>query len=126
MVILPIDVYKNLVNADGQQHHRIETPLLASNEKLSIRRQPQQQILRKILKGVNKKQVSKIVKKNGKPKRKNKLYFNPEFPASLSSLHKFYTEAKKVIKTLKRSDLKRWAQQSYIKAPTRHLLMNVY
>jgi len=40
------------------------------------------------------------------------LYFNPEFPASLSSLGKFYTEAKKVIKNLKRSDLKRWAQQS--------------
>ena len=44
--------------------------------------------------------------------RINELYFNPEFPASLSSLGKFYTEAKKVIKNLKRSDLKRWAQQS--------------
>ena len=44
--------------------------------------------------------------------RINELYFNPEFPASFSSLNKFYTEAKKVIKTLKRSDLKRWAQQS--------------
>ena len=44
--------------------------------------------------------------------RINDLYFNPEFPASLSSVGKFYTEAKKVIKHLKRSDVKRWAQQS--------------
>ena len=39
--------------------------------------------------------------------RINEFYFIPEFPASFSSLNKFYTEAKKVIKTLKRSDLKR-------------------
>ena len=26
MVMLPMDVYKKLLNADGQQHHRIEAP----------------------------------------------------------------------------------------------------
>ena len=41
--------------------------------------------------------------------RINELYFHPEFPASFSSLNKFYTEAKKGSKSLKRSDLKRWA-----------------
>ena len=76
MGMLPMDAYKNLVNADRQQHHRIEAPPspLSNNEKSPIKRQPQQQrIIRKILKGMNKKQLSKIVKKkNGKPKRKNK------------------------------------------------------
>ena len=76
MVMLPMDVYKNLVNADGQQHHQIDTPPPPVNteEKSPIKRQPQQHIIRKILKGMNKKQVSKILKKknNGKPKRKNK------------------------------------------------------
>ena len=75
--MLPMDVYKNLLNADGQQHHQIDaSPLpLNTEEKSPIKRQPQQQqwIIRKILKGMNKKQLSKIVKKkNVKPKRKNK------------------------------------------------------
>ena len=70
MVMLPMDVYKNLVNADGQQHHTVDAPPPQS----SIKRQPrpQQKVIRKILKGMNKKQLSEIVKKNGKPKRKNK------------------------------------------------------
>ena len=74
MVMIPMDVYKNLLNADGQQHHRIDVPPLNTVEKSPIKRQPQQRIIRKILKGMNKKQLSKIVKKkkNGKPKRKNK------------------------------------------------------
>ena len=79
MVMIPMDVYKNLLNADGQQHHRIDAPPpppLNTEEKSPIKRQPQQQrIIRKILKGMNKNQLSKIVKKkkkNVKPKRKNK------------------------------------------------------
>ena len=75
MVMIPMDVYKNLLNADGQQHHRIDAPLppLNTEEKSPIKRQPHQRIIRKILKGMNKKQLSKIVKKkNVKPKRKNK------------------------------------------------------
>ena len=76
MVMIPMDVYKNLLNADGQQHHRIDAPPpppLNTEEKSPIKRQPQQWIIRKILKGMNKKQLSKIVKKkNVKPKRKNK------------------------------------------------------
>ena len=76
MVMIPMDVYKNLLNADGQQHHRIDAhppPPLNTEEKSPIKRQPQQRIIRKILKGMNKKQLSKIVKKkkNVKPKRKN-------------------------------------------------------
>ena len=42
----------------------------------------------------------------------SELYFNPEFPASLSSLWKFYKEAKKVIKNLTRQDVKKWSKQS--------------
>ena len=75
MVMIPMDVYKNLLNADGQQHHRIDAPPppLNTEEKSPIKRQPQQRIIRKILKGMNKKHLSTIVKKkNGKPKRKNK------------------------------------------------------
>ena len=76
MVMLPMDVYKTLLNADGQQHDRIDAPPLPVNteEKSPIKRQPQQWILRKILKGMKKKQLSKIVKKkkNVKSKRKNK------------------------------------------------------
>ena len=76
MVMLPMDVYKNLVNADGQQHHTVDAPpppqqQLTKNS--SIKRQPPQaKVIRKILKGMNKKQLSEIVKKNGKPQRKNK------------------------------------------------------
>ena len=74
--MIPMDVYKTLLNADGQQHHRIDapTPPLNTEEKSPIKRQLQQRILRKILKGMNKKQLSKIVKKkiNVKPTRKNK------------------------------------------------------
>ena len=76
MVMLPMDVYKNLLNTDGQ-HHRIDAPPPPVNteEQSPIKRQPQQQwMIRKILKGMNKKHLSKIVKKkkNVKPKRKNK------------------------------------------------------
>ena len=42
----------------------------------------------------------------------SELYFNPEFPASLSSLGKFYKEAKKVIKNQTRQDVKKWSKQS--------------
>ena len=70
MVMLPMDVYKNLVNADGQQHHTVDAPPPPQS---SIKRQqPPHKVIRKILKGMNKKQLSEIVKKNGKPKRKNK------------------------------------------------------
>ena len=76
MAMIPMDVYKNLLNADGQQHHRIDAPPppLNTEEKSPIKRQPQQRTIRKILKGMNTKQLSKIVKKkkNGKPKQKNK------------------------------------------------------
>ena len=72
MVMLPMDVYKNVLNADGQQHHRIDAPPLPLNteEKSPIKRQPQQRIIRKILKGMNKKQLSKIVKKKKNDKSK--------------------------------------------------------
>ena len=45
MVMLPMDVYKNVLNADGQQHHRIDAPPLPLNteEKSPIKRQLQQQ-----------------------------------------------------------------------------------
>ena len=36
----------------------------------------------------------------------SKLYYDPIFPASLSSLGKFYKEARKVIKNLTKQDLK--------------------
>ena len=42
----------------------------------------------------------------------NELYFNPKFPASLSSLQKFYREAKKVIKDLTYRDIVAWSKQS--------------
>ena len=73
--MLPMDVYKNVVNADGQQHHTVDAPLPPpETKKSSTKRQqpPQAKVIRKILKGMNKKQLSEIVKKNGKPKRKNK------------------------------------------------------
>jgi len=74
--MLPMDVYKHLVNADGQQHHTVDAPPPPppKAKKSSIKRQqpPQAKVIRKILKGMNKKQLSEIVKKNGKPKRKNK------------------------------------------------------
>ena len=76
MVMLPMDVYTNLVNADGQQHHTVDAPpppQQQSTKKCSIKRQPpQQRISRKMLTGMNKKQLLEIVKKNGQPKRKNK------------------------------------------------------
>ena len=68
--MLPMDVYKNVVNADGQQHHTVDAPPPA--KKSSIKRQPQQRLIRKILKGMNKKQLSESVKKNEKRKRTNK------------------------------------------------------
>ena len=63
MVMLPMDVYKKLLNADGQQHHRIEAPPPQLNtEKSPIKRQLQQQqrIIRKSLKGMNKKHYRKL------------------------------------------------------------------
>ena len=42
----------------------------------------------------------------------NELYFNPKFPASLSSLEKFYREAKKVITDLTYRDIVTWSKQS--------------
>ena len=72
MVMLPMDVYKNLVNADGQQHHTVDAPLPPPQSSIKRQQPPQAKVIRKILKGMNKKQVSEIVKKNGKPKRKNK------------------------------------------------------
>ena len=50
MVMIPMDVYKNLLNADGQQHHRIDAPPppLNTEEKSPIKRQPQQRVSRKI------------------------------------------------------------------------------
>ena len=42
----------------------------------------------------------------------NEVYFNPKFPASLSSLQKFYREAKKVIRDLTYRDIVAWSKQS--------------
>ena len=42
----------------------------------------------------------------------SKLYYHPIFPASLSSLGKFYKEPRKVIKNLKKQDLKKWSLKS--------------
>ena len=42
----------------------------------------------------------------------NELYCNPKFPASLSSLQKFYREAKKVNKDLTYRDIVTWSKQS--------------
>ena len=42
----------------------------------------------------------------------DKLYFNPKFPASFTSLDRFYVEAKKKIPKLTRKDLKKWSIQS--------------
>ena len=42
----------------------------------------------------------------------NELYFNPKFPASLSSLQKLYRDAKKVIKDLRYMDIVTWSKQS--------------
>lgn len=40
-----------------------------------------------------------------------KLYFDPSFPASFSSLDRFYAEAKKKIPNLKRADLVKWGRR---------------
>ena len=40
------------------------------------------------------------------------LYYDPSFPASFSSLGKFYKEARKVIKNLTKHDLKKWSLKS--------------
>ena len=42
----------------------------------------------------------------------NELYFIPKFPASFSSLQKFYREAKKVIKDVTYRDIVAWSKQS--------------
>ena len=42
----------------------------------------------------------------------NELYCNPQFPASLSSLQKFYREAKKGVKDLSYRDIVAWSKQS--------------
>ena len=42
----------------------------------------------------------------------SKLYYDPIFPVSLSSLGKFYKEARKVIKNLTKQDLKKWSLKS--------------
>ena len=42
----------------------------------------------------------------------DKMYFNPKFPASYTSLNKLYVEAKKKIPKLKREDLEKWSTQS--------------
>ena len=42
----------------------------------------------------------------------DELYFNPKFPASYTSLNRFYVEAKKKIPKLTRKDLEKWSAQS--------------
>ena len=44
--------------------------------------------------------------------KSSKLYYDPIFPASLSSLGKFYKEARTVIKNLTKQDLKKWSIKS--------------
>ena len=92
MVMPPMDVYKNLLNADGQQQHHGSAPVIlppvatrtkpenkqphqqkpGEKRKTAIKRnKPHQQIVRRMLKGMSKKQLFAIVG-NGKAKQKIK------------------------------------------------------